>query len=82
MDLGNKAKSRTPACKHTDWSLELSAEFFRIKWVASDSGKWHLLVPGEFRGISTRGTARLPRSDFKDYILPMSDFSCYIKNVP
>lgn len=43
MDLGNKAKSRTPACKHADWSLELSAEFFRIEWVASDSGyKQHL----------------------------------------
>ena len=26
MDLGKKAKSRTPACKHADWSLELSAD--------------------------------------------------------
>ena len=43
MDLGKKAKSRTPACKHADWSLELSADFFRIEWVASDSGyKQHL----------------------------------------
>ena len=43
MDLGKKAKSRKPACKHADWSLDLSAELFRIEWVASDSGyKQHL----------------------------------------
>ena len=34
MYLGRNAKSRTPACMHKDWSLEL----FRIEWVAEESG--------------------------------------------
>lgn len=43
MGLGRNSKSWTPACKHADWSLELSAELFRIEWVASESGyKTHL----------------------------------------
>ena len=34
MYLQRNAKSKTPACIHKDWSLEL----FRIEWVAADSG--------------------------------------------
>ena len=43
MDLGKNAKSRKPACKHADGSLDVSADFFRIEWVARDLGyKQHL----------------------------------------